>query len=137
MDLRGPRSRSGFTLVELMVVIAIVGMLAAVVTVNVMRQVVTAKKARVKVDMRSVTAAIKLHKTNTGRYPDALSDLWERPNGVRGWNGPYLDREFRPPKDPWGFEYQYESSASSYKVWTDGADNAPGGEEEAADWDDT
>jgi general secretion pathway protein G len=135
MRTRRSRRTAGFTLVELMVVVAIIGLLAAVVTVNVMGQAGEAKKERVKADMKNIATALDLYKLACGKYPDQLEGLWERPGGNEGrkWNGPYLTEGQYPPTDPWGYRYEYQKTGSSYEIITKGAGNAPGGDEEEAD----
>ena len=128
--LRRRRGRR-FTLVELMVVIAIIGLLAAVVTVNVIGQMGEARKTKVMADMESIQKGIKLFQVNMGYYPQQLQDLWQAPaNAGNRWKGPYLE-EF-PPKDPWGNEYQFESGRPPI-ITSYGADGQPGGADEATD----
>jgi general secretion pathway protein G len=125
--------RQGFTLVELMVVVAIIGMLAAVVTVNVMSQGTKARVERVKADMSSIKNAMNLFKVDVGRYPQQLSELWERPANANKWGpDPYLQET--PPKDPWGNDYVYNyTSGRDFEIISYGADGAPGGTEENSD----
>lgn len=133
MQLR--KFRRAFTLVELMVVIAIIGMLAAVVTINLVGQTDKARISRVKADFKVIGDAIDLFKVDNGFYPNQLSDLWERPANAKNWGPePYL-KEY-PPMDPWSNEYQYERrSGSDYVITSYGADGAPGGDAESADLD--
>jgi len=132
--VRRRRSRGGFTLVELMVVIAIIGLLAAVVTVNVMGQTYKARKARVKADMDGIKNALKLYKVDNGLYPQQITALWENPGGLPNWGPePYLEPESSPPKDPWGNDYIYQFNGSDYEIITYGADGAPGGQDESQD----
>lgn len=135
MRIRTRRRVAGFTLVELMVVVAIIGLLAAVVTVNVMGQAGEAKKERVKADMKNIGTALDLYKLACGRYPDAIEGLWERPGGNEGrkWNGPYLTEGQYPPVDPWGNRYDYVKTGSTYEIKSNGADGAGGGTDEDAD----
>ena len=125
--------RQGFTLVELMVVVAIIGMLAAVVTVNVMGQSHKASVGRVKADMATIKQAMNMFKTDCGRYPQQLNELWERPANANRWGPePYLDEY--PPKDAWGNDYVYNyGSGRDFEIISYGADGAPGGTEENAD----
>jgi general secretion pathway protein G len=129
------RARRAFTLVELMVVVAIIGMLAAVVTINLVGQTDKARISRVKADFKVIGDAIDLFKVDCGFYPQQLSDLWERPANAKNWGPePYL-KEY-PPTDPWGNEYMYERrSGSDHVVISYGADGAPGGDAETADLD--
>jgi general secretion pathway protein G len=125
-------TRRGFTLVELMVVVAIIGLLATIVAVNVFNQVPKANLARVTADMSSIENAVGLYKLDTGRYPQTLQDLWVRPSNARRWGpDPYLSK--RPPKDPWGNEYLYQRTGRQVELISYGADGAPGGVDEDAD----
>ena len=126
------RRKSGFTLVELMVVVAIIGLLAAVVTVNVMGQSHTARVERVKADMKNIKNAMDLFKLDVGMYPQQINELWERPANAKKYNGPYLNEY--PPKDPWQNDYIYNySGGSNFEIISYGADGAPGGTDEATD----
>ncbi len=132
---RRRRAPRGFTLVELMVVIAIIGLLAAVVTVNVISQMDEARKTKVAADMQAIEDALKLFKVNMGYYPDSnqFNLLWEAPaNGGSRWKGPYLEEY--PPVDPWGAQYTYQyNGRGDFEITSYGADGAPGGVDEAAD----
>lgn len=130
---RRRRRQGGFTLVELMVVVAIIGLLAAVVTVNVMGQSHQARVERVRADMRAISDACDLFKIDVGMYPQQKEDLWQRPGNARKWNGPYL-KEY-PPKDPWGNDYEINAQGGRVMIKSLGADGSNGGTEEAADLD--
>jgi general secretion pathway protein G len=120
--------------VELLVVTAIIGLLAAVVTVNVMGQGHGPRVQRPAADMKAIRAALELYKVDCGRYPDRLDALWIRPPGLPRWGPePYL-KEY-PPKDPWGNEYQYVPpyGVRRFEIVSFGADGAPGGQDECSD----
>lgn len=120
----------GFSLVELMVVIAIIGLLATVVTVNVIGQAEKAKFTRVKADMDGIKKALKLFRLDMGRYPNSLDELVNAPGGAgRKWTGPYLDDL---PSDPWDNPYEFQAGsgrANDFEITSYGADGAPGGVE--------
>lgn len=126
------RERRGFTLVELMVVVAIIGLLAATVTVSVMGQTYEARKTRCVADFENIGKALKLYKLAVGSYPRDIRYLWERPDNAAKWAGPYLEEY--PPKDPWGNDYVYTfSGGNDYEIISYGADGGPGGTDEDTD----
>ncbi|AUN95758.1 type II secretion system major pseudopilin GspG [Pseudazoarcus pumilus] len=136
MNHRPNRRRSiGFTLVELLVVLAILGLLAGLVGPRVLSQLDGAKSKTAVVQIKDLEQAVELFKLDVGRFPtsaEGLDALVTNP-GVNGWNGPYLRRGL--PDDPWGNQYRYESPGRNGEVdiFSYGSDNAPGGSGEAAD----
>jgi len=133
-----PRVRTaGFTLIEVMVVIVILGVLAALVVPRVMSRPDEARVVAAKQDIASLMQALKLYKLDNRRYPSAeqgLQALVERPAGapVPGNWKPYLDRL---PLDPWGSPYQYLNPGlqGEVDVMSLGADGLAGGEDFDAD----
>lgn len=126
----------GFTLLELLVVLAILGLLAAVVGPNVLNQLGGAKSKTAAVQISEIEQAVELFKLDVGRFPsnaEGLKALVERPGGVSGWNGPYLRKGL--PADPWGNAYHYEAPGKrgAVDIYTYGADGTAGGEGEQAD----
>jgi general secretion pathway protein G len=125
---RAPRTsrRAGFSLIELMVVIAIMGLLATVVAVNLMGRTYEAKVKKVMADFDAMKKAIQLFKLDSGRYPTQLADLWQSPGGAKNWKGPYIDAS---PKDPWGNDYVYTApvGGSTYIISSYGELGGPGG----------
>ena len=127
------RSDLGFTLIEVMVVIAIIGIMATLIVPQIMSKPDEARVIAAKQDVSSIVQALKLYRLDTGRYPtteQGLAALVNKPSGEpipRNWkaNG-YIDRL---PKDPWGFAYQYLNPGvhSEIDVFSLGADNKPGG----------
>ena len=128
-------AQRGFSLVELMVVIAIIGVLASVVVVSVTSRVGEARRTKVLTDFSNIKKAIQLFKIDNGTYPGTLEDLINAPANANNWKGPYLESE-GTPRDPWGNEYLYRRGGTGnrrYDLICYGADGIDGGEEEAAD----
>lgn len=135
--------QQGFTLIEIMVVVIILGILAAIVAPNVIGRVGDAQIAAAKQDLRGIENALKFYRLDNFSYPSTeqgLQALVSRPNdpNLRNWKqGGYLDRM---PKDPWGNPYQFLNPGNNGEVdiYTLGRDGRPGGEGEDADignWD--
>ena len=133
------RSSGGFTLVELMVVIVIIGLLASIVGVNVIGYISKAKRSAAQAQIKIFDDAVDLYKIDTGQYPDntmGLQALVEQPPGVIGWNQDgYMKGKTEIPLDPWKnpYEYQYPGEFSKYDIFSLGADGVDGGEDEDAD----
>lgn len=126
----------GFTLIELMVVIVILGILAGLIIPRIMGRPDEARRAKARIQMESVETALKLYRLDNGNYPSTeqgLQALVEPPtvgNIPRNWRqGGYLERN-RVPKDPWGNDYVYISPGArgEYDLISYGADGQPGGE---------
>lgn len=126
---------SGFTLVELLVVLAILGMLAALVGPQVLNQLGGAKSKSATIQIRDFEQALELYKLDVGRFPrsgEGLEALVRQPSGAKGWNGPYLKKD-ELPMDPWGNPYEYRVSGSRIEIISYGADGRAGGSDEDAD----
>ena len=127
------RSQLGFTLIEVMVVIAIIGIMATLIVPQIMSKPNEARVIAAKQDISSIVQALKLYRLDNSRYPtteQGLSALVAKPTSEpipQNWkpNG-YVDRL---PKDPWGFAYQYSNpgTRAEIDVFSLGADNKPGG----------
>lgn len=137
------RRQQGFTLIEIMVVVIILGILAAIVAPNVIGRVGDAQIAAAKQDLRGIENALKFYRLDNFSYPttaQGLQSLVSQPNdpNIKNWKqGGYLDRL---PSDPWGNPYQYLSPGNNGEIdiYTLGRDGRPGGEGEDADignWD--
>jgi len=126
----------GFSLIELMVVIVILGILAGLVMPRLMGRTDDAKLVKAKVDISALETGLKLYKLDNGEYPtteEGLKALVEPPDkqgGSENWKkGGYLEKRF-VPKDPWGRKYIYLSPGThgDYDIVSYGADGVPGGE---------
>lgn len=130
-----PREK-GFTLIELMIVIIILGLLAALVGPKLFGKVATAKLKAAKAQIELFGTALDALRLDVGRYPttdESLKALREKPAGMESWKGPYLPKEI--PNDPWGRPYIYKSPGDNgdYDLMSYGLDGAPGGEGENED----
>lgn len=125
---------SGFTLIELIVVIALVAVLAAVVAPNLLGKATEANRKSTGIQLEKVAGAVELYRLETGRYPEELGDLVSKPQGVDRWNGPYI-RKMSQLKDPWGNELviQRPGVNGAFDIVSYGADGRPGGEGDDAD----
>ena len=128
------RNRSGFTLVELMLVVIIIGVLAAMVVPRLAGRTEQAKIARAKADIAAVGLALDLYELDMGKYPADLEELASReaPSGVDSeqWNGPYLKKGL--PKDPWGRAYDFAAESKhsqDYDLSSLGPDGQPGNDD--------
>jgi general secretion pathway protein G len=134
-------NRRGFTLIEILVVIAVLAMLAALVAPNVFQHVGTAKDATARSQIELLGAALDAYRLDNGRYPttdQGLDALQVQPTLQplpSNWRGPYLRKDV--PLDPWGSPFIYlspgEANPRGYDLLSLGADGEPGGEGEDAD----
>ncbi|MGE0385520.1 MAG: type II secretion system major pseudopilin GspG [Gammaproteobacteria bacterium] len=127
----------GFTLIEILVVVLILGLLASVVAPNLLGKVGGARAKAAKVQVEDLGAALDLYYLEVGAYPtteQGLNALVERPAGSDRWNGPYL-KKTQVPRDPWDRDYHYRSPGEHgpYDLYSYGADNAEGGTDDGAD----
>jgi general secretion pathway protein G len=131
------RKQSGFTLIEIMVVLAILGFLVAMVAPNILGRTGEAQVKIAKAQIKEISNALDLYKLDNYFYPSTaqgLGALVEKPSGSpepKNWkSGGYMKKL---PQDPWGNEYVYIAEGGSFEIITLGADGAEGGEEESAD----
>lgn len=132
------KNHSGFSLIELMIVLVILGLIAGIVGPQAMKYLGKGKSQSAKVQIENISAALDMYRLEVGSYPTSsqgLKALVSAPSGARGWNGPYL-KKGDVPLDPWNNEYQYKrpgSSSQPYDLLSMGADGSAGGEGEDAD----
>jgi general secretion pathway protein G len=131
-----PSRNRGFTLLELLVVIVIIGMLASYVGPKYFSQIGKSEVTSAKAQLESLSKAIETFRLDVGRYPsmdEGLGALMVKPEGAKGWTGPYLKKDV--PQDPWGHPYQYRfpGVGADFQVLSLGKDGQPGGTAENAD----
>ncbi|HAJ56321.1 MAG TPA: type II secretion system protein GspG [Candidatus Omnitrophica bacterium] len=129
-------NKKGFTLIEIMLVVIILGILAAMVVPRLTGRSDEARRSVAKTDIESNLAlAIDLYEVDTGSYPDSLEDLSRAPSGASSWKGPYLKKK---PLDPWGRQYAYnypgQHNEDSYDLSSMGKDGAEGGNDDVTNW---
>jgi len=128
--------KTGFTLIELMIVVVILGLLATIIMPRILSRPEQARRVKAKIDIRNIESTLALFKTDTGRFPttsEGLEVLVSNP-GIEGWNSDgYLDKV---PSDPWGNRYIYICpgiQSKDYDLESYGKDGEDGGMEDNAD----
>ena len=127
--------RHGFTLVEMLLVITIIGILAALVVPKMMGRSEQARLAAARADISSLKTALDAYEVDNGNYPRSLGDLIQQPGNAKSWHGPYLDKI---PQDPWGQNYEYvfpgKHNQSGYDIFSDGPDGKAGTDDDIGNW---
>ena len=134
---RARRGEAGFTLVEILVVITIIGLIMALVGPRVLNYLAESKVKAARIQVESFASSLDLFYLDNGRYPttsEGLVALAQRPGSADAWNGPYL-RSGAVPNDPWGHPYIYRSPGEhgAYDIISYGSDGQEGGSGTAAD----
>src|SRR5690554_6773018 len=125
------RSQQGFTLMELLVVLAILGLLMSLVGPRVLNQLGGAKTKTAAIQIKDLEQSLEMYKLDVGRFPstdEGLKALVRKPANVAGWNGPYL-KSNEVPLDPWNNEYHYKypGEKGEIDIFTYGQNGVPGG----------
>ena len=125
------KSEDGFTLLELLVVMVIIGLLVGYVGPKYFAQIGKSEVKTAKAQIDGLTKALDMYRLDIGRYPsqdEGLNALNTKPTNEANWQGPYMQKAI--PLDPWGKPYQYKipGEKSEYDLYSLGKDNKPGGD---------
>jgi general secretion pathway protein G len=136
-NLKNRKSETGFTLMELIVVLVILGMLAAVVGPNIYEKIMGSKDQIAKIQIGELEGALQFYSFDIGRFPtsaDGLQALVQNPAGIDSWRGPYLRKGV--PNDPWERAYAYKSPGDhgEYDLYSFGADGIEGTDDDISNW---
>jgi len=131
--------RKGFTLIELMLVVIIIGALVAMVMPRLTGRGEQARTAAAKADIQSnIATALKLYELDNGNFPpssEGLNALMAKSGSATNWNGPYLEKR---PIDPWGREYKYkcpgDHRTNDYDLYSTGKDGQEGSADDVVNW---
>jgi general secretion pathway protein G len=130
-------AKHGFTLIELMLVVIIIGVLSAMVVPRLVGRSEQARSAAAIADIESnISVALDLYELDNGTYPADMDALLREPSaGAPNWNGPYLKKK---PRDPWGEDYQYkfpgEHNKDTYDLWSNGKNKVAGDTDDISNW---
>ncbi len=137
-NFRKRKSETGFSLIELIVVLVILGLLSAVVAPRVYDKLAKGKEQIAKIQIKELEGGLQLYSFDMGSYPDTsngLDALVRNQQGFESWKGPYLDKS-ELPKDPWGKPYVYRSPGmhGDYDLFSYGPDGVEGGDDDVCSW---
>ncbi len=107
-------ARDGFTLMEILIAVAIVAIMGVLVGPNIMNRFMGAKRTAAKTSLKGLKDTIQIYYMDNSKYPEKLRDLTKKPASAKNWSGPYL-KDGQLPEDPWGERFQYKFPGTSKK----------------------
>ncbi len=119
------RLQRGFSLIEILIVVALIAVIAGMVANQVFGGQDKAKYKLAQTDVKALSAKVEQFEMDTGTLPQRLEDLITSPGGIKGWLGPYIKEASL--KDPWNSSYQYRAADRSFVITSYGADKKSGG----------
>ncbi len=137
LNVNNKKNKYGFTLIEIMIVVVIIGLLAALITPKLIGRVGESKQTAARAQMALLSTALELYKLDVGKYPaqgNGLGALLTNPGDTKNWKGPYIKKS-TVPKDPWGEEYLYRfpGEHGDFDIISYGGDGTSGGTDENKD----
>lgn len=117
-------ARDGFTLMEILIAVAIVAIMGVLVGPNLMKRFAGAQTTKAETSLKGLKASIQTYYLDNNSYPEKLRDLVKKPTNAKKWSGPYLEGGMLP-EDPWGGRYQYKRTPGSkhpYELYSYGAE---------------
>ncbi|MGH7952451.1 MAG: type II secretion system major pseudopilin GspG [Limisphaerales bacterium] len=136
--IRKTKLRRAFTLVEMMLVVVIIGVLAAIVIPKIAGNGERARLTAAHADIfGGIKSALDEFEVDNGHYPKNLQDLLQQPRDANNWHGPYFDQA-QIPLDPWGHPYLYsfpgKHNSNGYDLWSAGPDGKSGTDDDIGNW---
>jgi general secretion pathway protein G len=137
---RQMKKANGFTLIEILIVVIIIGILASLVVPRLAGRTEEARRQAARSDIEGgIALALDLYEADAGKYPGSLEDLVRKPSDARKWRGPYL-KKGKVPKDPWSKAYIYRvpgtQNDGSYDLFSAGFDGQEGTADDVTNWED-
>jgi general secretion pathway protein G len=125
----------GFTLIEILLVMTIIAILAAIVIPKMVGRSEQARQTAAHADLSSIKTALDAYEVDNGFYPKSLQELIQQPNNARNWHGPYLETL---PQDPWGNPYVYSypgrHNPNGFDIYSVGPDGKGGNDDDIGNW---
>ena len=135
LPVQKTKLRRAFTLVEMLLVVTIIGILAALVIPKIVGRSEQARTTAAHADLSAIKTALDAFEVDNGFYPKSLGDLVQSPSNAKNWHGPYLDSL---PQDPWGNNYTYyfpgKHNTGSYDLLSVGPDAKEGTDDDVVNW---